>query len=145
MRWMLYVYANKIQILKNQIAIVRRGKAEMLLPMKPMQTKIVLKRIIIKVKRVGLSTRQPAWRIPQLARRQHPSVRSEFTADGKPYLGNDGLTEWEMEGSRGRMRRTPAHNVVIRLPGPKDNACNARSPLETFSLYSPDRTCVKCK
>lgn len=86
----------------------------------------------------SLSTRQPARRIPQLARRQHPSVRSEFTADGKRYLGNDGLTEWEMEGSRGRMGRTPARNVVIRLPGPKGNARNARSPLETFSLYFPD-------
>uniref|UniRef100_A0A1B6D1Z0 Uncharacterized protein n=1 Tax=Clastoptera arizonana TaxID=38151 RepID=A0A1B6D1Z0_9HEMI len=51
----------------------------------------------------SLSTRQPARRIPQLARQQHPSVRSEFTADGRRYLRNDGLPEWEMKGSRGRM------------------------------------------
>ncbi|KAG8253602.1 hypothetical protein J6590_030878 [Homalodisca vitripennis] len=70
----------------------------------------------------------------------------EYTADGKKYLGKDSITIWDKDLSE--IRRAPQgrarlHNIVVRLPGPKGDARNIRSPSDAFALFLPDQELEK--
>jgi hypothetical protein len=56
----------------------------------------------------------------------------EQDGDSREVLGKDGYV-WSQKLKA--VRRTPMRNVVKEKPGPKENRCQADTPLKSFELF----------